>query len=151
MLGIEPHSCSRERDAVLFPPVWQSGYPLSQSLCQTGDPPSGALSLALWVDRMLHSYRDNRGGFSDFRPMNRMELSMLTKILDRPLWTPWMSIMGVLIALFSFGTLFGNFTGLPVRTWQTWSVVAIAAWSIIGAAIVLVSDFVQDHRAKDDI
>jgi len=31
------------------------------------------------------------------------------------------------------------------------SVVAIAAWSIIGAAIVLASDFVQDHRAKDDI
>ena len=83
--------------------------------------------------------------------MNRMELSMLTKILDRPLWAPWMSIMGVLISLFSFGTLFGNFTGLPVRTWQTWSVVAIAAWSITGAAIVLVSDFVQDHRAMDDI
>lgn len=76
---------------------------------------------------------------------------MLPKLLDRPLWTPWMSIIGVLIALFSLGTLFGNFTGLPVRTWQTWSVVAIAAWSIIGAAIVLVSDFVQDRSAKDDI
>ncbi len=76
---------------------------------------------------------------------------MLAKLLDRPLWTPWMSIMGVLIALFSFGTLFGNFTGVPVRTWQIWSVVAIAAWSIIGAAIVLVSDFVQDHLAMDDI
>ena len=70
---------------------------------------------------------------------------MLAKLLDRPLWTPWMSIMAMLVAIFSFGTLFGQLTGVPVRTWQIWSVVAIAAWSFIGAAIVLALDYVQDR------
>jgi|GEM_PF-5131525 hypothetical protein len=62
---------------------------------------------------------------------------MLAKLFNRPLWTPWISVLALLIANFTAATLFGNLTELPPRSWQTWSVVAMVAWAIIGAAINL--------------
>ena len=54
---------------------------------------------------------------------------MLAKLLNRPLWTPWIVILALLIANFTIATLFGNLTELPPRSWQTWSVVAIVGSS----------------------
>lgn len=52
---------------------------------------------------------------------------MLTKLLDRPLWTPWICVLGLLIANFTIETLLGNPSELAPRSWQTWSVVAIVS------------------------
>lgn len=41
---------------------------------------------------------------------------MLAKLLNRPLWTPWIVILAPLIANFTITTLFGNLTELPPRS-----------------------------------
>jgi hypothetical protein len=76
---------------------------------------------------------------------------MLAKLLNRPLWTPWIVILALLIANFTIATLFGNLTELPPRSWQTWSVIAIVGWAFIGAAINLAWVNAQDqHHAEDE-